>query len=140
MTVEIAPGTRIRMVRRASRSASSRTTYDEDDERRRRGRRGDRPGTVSAEAAPARARSSRPNRPASPKHHPRPRAIQDDPELSSFITAADRVMEGLGYTEHGFRHANLTARIAFNVLSRAGFDSTRRTSRAWPATCTTSGT
>jgi hypothetical protein len=31
-------------------------------------------------------------------------------------------MEGLGYTEHGFRHANLTARIAFNVLSRAGFD------------------
>ena len=31
-------------------------------------------------------------------------------------------MEGLGYTEHGFRHANLTARISFNVLSRAGFD------------------
>ena len=48
--------------------------------------------------------------------------VQDDPELSSFITAADRVMEGLGYTEHGFRHANLTARIAYNVLSRAGFD------------------
>ncbi len=48
--------------------------------------------------------------------------IQHDTELSSFITAADRVMEGLGYTEHGFRHANLTARISFNVLSRAGFD------------------
>lgn len=31
-------------------------------------------------------------------------------------------MEGLGFTEHGFRHANLTARIAFNVLSRLGFD------------------
>ena len=48
--------------------------------------------------------------------------IQQDPELSSFISAADRVMEGLGYTEHGFRHANLVGRIAFNVMTRAGFD------------------
>ncbi len=48
--------------------------------------------------------------------------VQGDPELSAFISAADRVMEGLGYTEHGFRHATLTAKIAFNVLSRAGFD------------------
>ena len=48
--------------------------------------------------------------------------VQKDEELSSFISAADRVMEGLGYTEHGFRHANLTARIAYNVLTRAGFD------------------
>jgi metal-dependent HD superfamily phosphatase/phosphodiesterase len=48
--------------------------------------------------------------------------VQHNEELSSFIAAADRVMEALGYTEHGFRHANLTARIAFNVLSRAGFD------------------
>ncbi|MBI4259041.1 MAG: HD domain-containing protein [Actinobacteria bacterium] len=39
-----------------------------------------------------------------------------------FVASADRVMEGLGYTEHGFRHANLTARIAYNVLSRLGFD------------------
>jgi hypothetical protein len=31
-------------------------------------------------------------------------------------------MEGMGYTEHGFRHANLTARIAYNVLLRSGFD------------------
>ncbi len=48
--------------------------------------------------------------------------VQDNPELSMFISAADRVMEGLGYTEHGFRHANLVARIAFNVLTRVGFD------------------
>jgi hypothetical protein len=48
--------------------------------------------------------------------------IQKNPELSMFITAADRVMEGLGYTEHGFRHANLTARIAYNVLSRLDYD------------------
>jgi metal-dependent HD superfamily phosphatase/phosphodiesterase len=47
--------------------------------------------------------------------------VQANPELSSFITAADRVMEGLGYTEHGFRHANLTASIAYQVLSRLEF-------------------
>ena len=48
--------------------------------------------------------------------------VQTDPELSAFISAADRVMEGMGFTEHGFRHANLTARIAYNVLLRSGFD------------------
>jgi metal-dependent HD superfamily phosphatase/phosphodiesterase len=48
--------------------------------------------------------------------------IQRHPELSLFIASADRVMEGLGYTEHGFRHANLSGRIAFNVLSRLGYD------------------
>lgn len=48
--------------------------------------------------------------------------IEENEELSSFIAGADRVMEGLGYTEHGFRHANLSGRIAFQVLSRLGFD------------------
>jgi len=48
--------------------------------------------------------------------------IKQDPLLSTFISSADRVMEGRGYTEHGFRHANLTARIAFNVLSRLEHD------------------
>jgi len=48
--------------------------------------------------------------------------IRDNAELSMFIAAADRVMKGLGYTEHGFRHANLSGRIAFNVMSRLGYD------------------
>jgi len=48
--------------------------------------------------------------------------IKQDPVLSSYITAADRVMDGLGFTEHGFRHANLTAKIAYNVLARLSFD------------------
>ncbi len=48
--------------------------------------------------------------------------IRDNAELSMFISAADRVMKGLGYTEHGFRHANLSGRISFNVMSRLGFD------------------
>jgi len=48
--------------------------------------------------------------------------IQKQAPISLFIANADRVMDGLGYTEHGFRHANLTSRIAFNVLTRLGYD------------------
>ena len=79
------------------------------------------PAPVSAEPAPVPG----PTPPAAPAIEPEPLTldeVKDDPELSNFISAADRVMEGLGYTEHGFRHANLTARIAYNVMSRVGFD------------------
>jgi uncharacterized protein len=46
--------------------------------------------------------------------------VQANEELSLYIASADRVMEAMGYTEHGFRHANLVANIAFQVLSRLG--------------------
>jgi metal-dependent HD superfamily phosphatase/phosphodiesterase len=48
--------------------------------------------------------------------------VQEDPVISAYITQADRVMDGLGFTEHGFRHANLSAKIAYNVMSRLGYD------------------
>jgi uncharacterized protein len=48
--------------------------------------------------------------------------VQNDAVLSNFISSADLVMDGLGFTEHGFRHANLTARIAYNLISRLGRD------------------
>jgi hypothetical protein len=48
--------------------------------------------------------------------------VQGDEELSLYIASADRVMEGLGFTEHGFRHATLVAKIAYQVLSRLGHD------------------
>jgi uncharacterized protein len=47
--------------------------------------------------------------------------VQADPQLSSFIVSADRVMDAIGFTEHGFRHANLVARIAYQVLHRLDF-------------------
>ena len=47
--------------------------------------------------------------------------VQADAELSLFIASADRVMEGMGFTEHGFRHANLVASISYQVLHRLGF-------------------
>jgi uncharacterized protein len=48
--------------------------------------------------------------------------IQQDEVISAYITQADRVMDGLGFTEHGFRHANLTAKIAYNVMKRLRFE------------------
>jgi metal-dependent HD superfamily phosphatase/phosphodiesterase len=48
--------------------------------------------------------------------------IKEDPVISAYISQADRVMDGLGFTEHGFRHANLTANIAFNVMTRLEYD------------------
>jgi metal-dependent HD superfamily phosphatase/phosphodiesterase len=47
--------------------------------------------------------------------------VQQDTELSLYISSADRVMDAMGYTEHGFRHANLVAKIAYQVLHRLGF-------------------
>jgi uncharacterized protein len=83
------------------------------------------PSREPAETAPEPAPEPGPTPPAAPDAEPEVLTldlVKDDEELSNFISAADRVMEGLGYTEHGFRHANLCGRIAFNVLSRAGFD------------------
>ncbi len=79
---------------------------------------------MTSEPAPAEgtAGTGDPTAPAVEPHPFTLETVQQDPELSTFISAADRVMEGLGYTEHGFRHATLTARIAYNVLSRTGFD------------------
>ena len=48
--------------------------------------------------------------------------IREDPTLSAYIAQADKVTDAMGYTEHGFRHANLTGRIAHNVLERLGYD------------------
>ncbi|MGH3665707.1 MAG: phosphohydrolase [Egibacteraceae bacterium] len=45
---------------------------------------------------------------------------------SAFITAADGFLGAQGFTEHGFRHANLVGHIAFNVLTHLG---------AGPRTC-----
>ncbi|HEX2026141.1 MAG TPA: hypothetical protein VHH92_07075, partial [Actinomycetota bacterium] len=48
--------------------------------------------------------------------------IKQDEVVSAYISQADRVMDGLGFTEHGFRHANLSARIAYNVMKRLKYD------------------
>ena len=43
-------------------------------------------------------------------------AIERDPTVSAMLKLADQFMAVQGFTEHGFRHANLVGRIAYNVL------------------------
>jgi metal-dependent HD superfamily phosphatase/phosphodiesterase len=42
--------------------------------------------------------------------------------IQTYIALADQFTGRLGYTEHGFRHANLVGHIAFNILDRLGHD------------------
>lgn len=42
--------------------------------------------------------------------------------VRKFISLADRYLGELGYTEHGFRHAGLVSKIAYNVLHRLSYD------------------
>lgn len=46
--------------------------------------------------------------------------LQQDPTVTAFLKLADQFMAVQGYTEHGFRHASLVGRIAYNVLHHLG--------------------
>ena len=48
--------------------------------------------------------------------------VQANEGVKTFIALADQYLGEIGYTEHGFRHAGLVAKIAYNVLHRLGFD------------------
>ena len=48
--------------------------------------------------------------------------VQNDAELLAYLEMGDAYLGAIGYTEHGLRHANLTAHIAGNVLSRLGYE------------------
>ena len=48
--------------------------------------------------------------------------LQQDEVVSAFIKLSDQFLGSLGFTEHGFRHANLVGRIAHNVLHHLGAD------------------
>jgi metal-dependent HD superfamily phosphatase/phosphodiesterase len=48
--------------------------------------------------------------------------LQQDEIVSAFIKLADQFVGAQGFTEHGFRHANLVGRIAYNVLHHLGAD------------------
>ncbi len=47
--------------------------------------------------------------------------LQRDPEITSYLRAANAVMKAIGYTEHGERHAGLVAQIARDILTRLDF-------------------
>jgi metal-dependent HD superfamily phosphatase/phosphodiesterase len=47
--------------------------------------------------------------------------VEADEGFSLLIASADRVTEAMGFTEHGFRHAQLVGKITYQVLSRLGY-------------------
>ena len=47
--------------------------------------------------------------------------VKNHPEPRAFLKKADDHMKAIGYTEHGFRHANITARAAGEILSKLGY-------------------
>jgi len=49
-------------------------------------------------------------------------ALKKDPEVEAFVDKANEYTGAIGYTEHGSRHANLTANIAYNTLKRLGVE------------------
>ncbi|HEV2109452.1 MAG TPA: HD domain-containing protein [Thermomicrobiales bacterium] len=48
--------------------------------------------------------------------------VRNDPEVQAFIHQANINLGVLGFTEHGFRHVNLVASIARNVMRLLDFD------------------
>src|SRR3970040_2864397 len=47
--------------------------------------------------------------------------VKRDPEVEAYINKANEYTGAIGYTEHGSRHANLTASIAYNTLKRLDY-------------------
>ena len=47
--------------------------------------------------------------------------IKEDPTLNAYLEQGGLAMGALGYTEHGFRHADLVAHIASNIMRKLGF-------------------
>ena len=48
--------------------------------------------------------------------------VEGDHELLAYLQMGDAYLGAIGYTEHGMRHANLTAHISGNIVRRLGFD------------------
>jgi len=46
--------------------------------------------------------------------------VKDNPQVFEFINQTEAAMKALGYTEHGFRHANLVARRAQQLAKDIG--------------------
>lgn len=60
-----------------------------------------------------------------------PRKIEIRPDIEAlrknkrarlYIEAADRYLEAMGYTEHGFRHVEIVSRTAYNILRKLNYE------------------
>lgn len=48
--------------------------------------------------------------------------LERDHEVSTYLHSANAMMQALGFTEHGERHAHLVSSIAGNILSRLDYE------------------
>jgi metal-dependent HD superfamily phosphatase/phosphodiesterase len=46
--------------------------------------------------------------------------VKKNPIVTALVARADKVLEEIGYTEHGNRHCSLAAKIAYNIMIRLG--------------------
>lgn len=47
--------------------------------------------------------------------------VRNDPEVMAYITAADNIVEAIGYTEHAFAHVGRVASVAEKILKTLGY-------------------
>ncbi|MDD5449179.1 MAG: HD domain-containing protein [Candidatus Omnitrophica bacterium] len=47
--------------------------------------------------------------------------IKNHPQTAAFLKKADEHMKAIGYTEHGFRHANIVSKAAAAILEELGY-------------------
>lgn len=92
--------------------------------------RKERPTVGPVEATDSLGRTAKEAAPASPKKREKVDTasgvsiedVQAHEGVQTFISMADKNLGEIGYTEHGFRHANLVSKIGYNVLHRLGFE------------------
>ena len=51
-----------------------------------------------------------------------PSDIKNNDDLKKYIELGDLYVQAIGYTEHGFRHANLVSETAYNILKTLGYE------------------
>ncbi len=49
-------------------------------------------------------------------------ALRGNQRALTYIESADRYLEALGYTEHGFRHSDIVSKTAYDILKKLGYD------------------
>ena len=47
--------------------------------------------------------------------------VMENPKVKELLRVADSYLDRIGYTEHGFRHARLTAKTARNILEKLDY-------------------
>jgi uncharacterized protein len=47
--------------------------------------------------------------------------LKENPKIRIYLERADKHLEGIGYTEHGLRHATITANVSEKILRTLGY-------------------